>query len=260
MSPTDDGSSPTLLLGRDHERYGRFVVRRVSPHTSAAISPGADEVFAATAQKRHVNEDALLVLEDYRHTVICVADAHFGRESSEQLLERLAEELRPVPENPERLDALLERMSRERSRDDHDSETTLVICILDRLFRQAFGVSFGDSSVFRAAPGELPQRENEKTSGFVSPARPRSLAPGNARHFAFSPAQGDLLLVFTDGVDECCYRDPDQSITPAVMQDLLRRTEDDTHVIAVALTQLALRGVRGAPGGQDNVALVVTRA
>jgi serine/threonine protein phosphatase PrpC len=259
VTPGDTPRTTKLLLGRDHEEYGRITIAPVSAHTVAALSAGADVAFAATTQKHHPNEDGLLVLEDARHTVICVADAHFGRESSERLLERLAVELAHVPENPERLDAVLTRLARSRSDDQYDSETTLTICILDRLFRQAFGVSYGDSSVVHASAGEMPQRENRQTSGFVTLARPASLDPARAEHFAFSPASGDLILAFTDGVDECCYRDPDRSISPEVLHDLLTRTGDDPEVVIRELTQLALQGVAGNPGGQDNVALVVTR-
>ena len=250
---------PLLLLGRDHEEYGRFTLVRVSAHTAAALSAGADEVFAAASQKLHPNEDALLVHEDARHTLVCVADAHFGREASERLLERLAQELVPVPENPEQLDAVLRRLAAEKRRDDLASETTLTILVLDRMFRQAFGVSFGDSSVVVARPGEIPQRENRQTSSYVTPARPRTLSPGDADHFAFSPAAGDLVLVFTDGIDECCYRDPDRSISPEVLRELLERVGSEPECVCRELTDLALLGVDGHPGGQDNVALVVTR-
>jgi len=248
-----------LLLGRDHEEYGHVSVVRVSPRTACAISAGADAEFAAQTQKLHVNEDALLVREDARHTVACVADAHFGREASEALIERLAEALDPVPENPERLAAVLQDVARGRARSPARSATSLAICILDRLFRQAFGVSYGDSSVVHVVRGELPQRENRSTTAYVSPSVPSSLAPDHAETFAFSPGEGDLILVFTDGVDECCYRDPDRSVTPEVLHELLARTGHEPEKVARELARLALDGVNGHPGGQDNLALIATR-
>ena len=259
MRPTASRPARHLLLGRDHERYGDVTVIPVSPATACAISAGVDPEFARTTQKEHVNEDALLVREDERHTVMCVADAHFGRQASERLIARVDALLDPVPENPERLAALLSALAEERTDDDYGSETTLVVCILDRLFRQAFGLSYGDSSVVRAPAGEVPRRENRPSAGFVTLARPRSLAPEDAEPFAFSPAAGDLLLVFTDGIDECCYRDPDRSVTPEAMGALLQRTGHDPELVARELGELALRGVDGHPGGQDNLALAVTR-
>ena len=256
---TNASPATTLLLGRDHEEYGRFAVARVSEHTVCAISAGADQEFALTTQKEHTNEDAIFVFEDDRHTVICVADAHFGRESSERLIERLAQDLLPVPQNPEQLDAVFAAMAKEKATQSYASETTLTVCILDRMFRQAFGLSFGDSSVVHVAPGELPQRENERDSRFVSLAKPSSLSPERGTRLSFSPRAGDLLLVFTDGVDECCYRDPDRSIGPEQMHALIQRTGPEPESIARDLTQLALAGVDGNPGGQDNIALVVTR-
>lgn len=259
MKSTDPTRRPVLLLGRDHEEYGRVSVVPVSEHTACAISPGADAEFAEKTQKVHVNEDALLVLEDARHTVACVADAHFGREASEELVARLAEALDPVPENPERLAAVMRQMAGVRTRSSARSASSLVICILDRMFRQAFGLSYGDSSVVHVVPGELPQRENRPTISYVSPFDPASLAPENAEPFAFSPGKGDLILVFTDGVDECCYRDPDRSVTPEAMHAVVARSDHEPETVARDLARLALTGVDGHPGGQDNVALIATR-
>ncbi len=252
------GPTIRLLLGRDHETLGALDVVAVSPHTACVLAAGADGAYDPAAAKTHPNEDALLVIEDARHTVLAVADAHFGREASEELLTLLRDALLPVPENPERLAAVFARLAAARPPSRHGSETTLAVCILDRLFRQAFGLAFGDSSVMRMAPGADPLLVHERSQEFVSAADPPSLDPRGAQRFAFSPARGELLLVFTDGVNECCYRDPDRSLTAERMGELLRTGPSDAPAVVETLARAALEGVGGHAGGEDNVALAVT--
>ena len=63
-----------------------------------------------------------------------------------------------------------------------------------------------------------------------------------------------------DGIDQCHYRQPETSVTPRHLRSLLAETGPEPSRYAQALVELALRGVDGNPGGQDNIALVVTRA
>ncbi len=217
------------------------------------------EFLRQSTAKYDVNEDAALVLEDCRHTVLCVADAHFGRASSEEIIGALADALIPVPQNPSELDDVLRELAGRPAEKRHVSETTLVICVYDRMFKQAFGVSFGDSSLVRVDGDGVAHLMNEKTTGFVSLVTPGSLHPDNAQCFAFSPRPGDLLIAYTDGIDECCYRDPDRSISLSLLAETIRATGGEPAEIAEALTLLALAGVAGQPGGQDNLALTLTR-
>ncbi len=248
-----------LLLGRDHETYGAHHVLPVSATTACAISAGGDEAFAEELAKTHVNEDAVLVVETERHTLLCVADAHFGREASEHVLVALRAALTTIPENAQQLAAIFDELARTRWKVKYSSETTLAICIYDRLFRQAFGLSFGDSTVTRVTAGRPAARANERTNAFVSLARPRSVRPRGARHFAFSPGPDELIVVFTDGVDECCYREPERGVSPVHLGHALTPVLDDPRAAADTLTRLALAGVDGHPGGQDNIAVCVTR-
>ena len=269
VSPPTAPAGVSLLLGRDHEAYGAHERVSISAHTAATISPGSDvEFLRQSTAKYDVNEDALLVFEDGRHTVLCVADAHFGKASSEDLICALANALLPVPQNPHELDDVLRDLADRRPASRDTSETTLLICIYDRMFKQAFGVSFGDSSLVHvvgagvdgvdgASSAEL---MNEKTTGFVSLSNPDSLHPDDARHFAFSPRAGDLLIAYSDGIDECCYRDPDRSISLDLLAETVRTCGGAPIEVAQALTQLALAGVNGHPGGQDNLVLALTRA
>jgi len=248
-----------VMLGRDHERYGAYGLAQVSSNTVAAMSVGSDEDFAAEHPKQHPNEDALLVIEDKRRTVMCVADAHYGRESSEELITLLRDLFKPVPGTPEELDDALRGLSREKRSGRHMSETTLLIAVYDRLFRQGFGLSFGDSSLVIARPRTLPERQGRKNKMFVSMTEPRSLRPRNADHINFTAKQGDLLVAYTDGIDECCYREPDRGITPRVLQSLLDGRMDDPKAATEAVVGKALKGVDGWAGGQDNIALIVSK-
>ncbi len=248
-----------VMLGKDHERYGAYGLAQVSANTVAAMSVGSDEKFASDHPKQHPNEDALLVIEDKRRTVLCVADAHYGRESSEELIVLLRELFKPVPGTPEELDVALRNISREKRTGRHMSETTLLIAIYDRLFRQGFGLSFGDSSLVLARPRSLPEKQNRKNKMFVSMTEPKSLRPSNADHIHFSAAPGDLLIAYTDGIDECCYREPDRGVTPPIMQMLVDGRADDPKGAAEAIVGTALKGVGGWAGGQDNIALIVSK-
>jgi hypothetical protein len=261
VNPSSAPAGVELLLGRDHEEYGAFNLVSISANTAATISPGSDvDYLRASKAKYDVNEDAALVFEDARHTVMCVADAHYGRNASDALISTLADALSPVPQNPAELDNVLRDLAEARTKDRYASETTLLVCIHDRLFRQTFGVSFGDSSLVHIDADGNATLVSEKTPTFVSPTDPQSLRPSRAKHFALSPKPGDLLIAYTDGIDECCYRDPDRSITLDILGQTVTSCDADVQAIARAITELALAGVGDQPGGQDNLALVVTRA
>ena len=72
-------------------------------------------------------------------------------------------------------------------------------------------------------PGQQPEQINRKGADYVTLARPGSLGDAESDSFSFSCAKGD----------------------PRTVLD--------------AVMRLALTGVKGTPGGQDNAALIVTR-
>ncbi len=234
----------------------------VSEHTSCAMSLGSDVAFQTEQAKKDPNEDALLVVEERDLTVLCVADAHFGKSSAEDLILRIEDALRHIPRNPDELNELLTALSRAKRpprRERRPSETSLLIAIHNRMFQQCFGASYGDSTFVHARPGGTPVRKNERKQWFVSPSSPKTLRPRGAATFEFSTKPGDLLLAFTDGIDECCYREPDRSITEFVLGATLNAAGHAPRPVVDALTKLALGGVNGNPGGQDNIALAVVR-
>ncbi len=133
---------------------------------------------------------------------------------------------------------------------------TLLIAVYDRSAHEGFGLSFGDSTF--AIVGETGYRQPIGAPGayYVSPARPGSLNLEVSDTFAFTGNPRDLLLAYTDGIDECHYGEPGNSITPQIMEELWRETGNEPEAFVRRLVELALAGVGGHQGGQDNVALV----
>ncbi|MBW2723532.1 MAG: SpoIIE family protein phosphatase [Deltaproteobacteria bacterium] len=252
-----------LQLGCDHTEYGTYVLGRISQRTVWAISVGADRgspSLAAKGDKSFPNEDALLAIEQGDRVVLAVADAHFGRESSHDLLRDLAVKLVTVPGTSEELAGLLQELAEQEPGPPQRSATTLVVGVYDRAAREGFGVSFGDSTF--AVVGESGQQRTVETRGsyYVTPAHPAGLQPELADWFSFSAGANDLLLAYTDGIDECHYCRPETSITPEIMARLWRETGSDPEAYVRRLVELALSGVDENPGGQDNIAVVAARA
>ena len=70
---------------------------------------------------------------------------------------------------------------------------------------------------------------------------------------------GDLVVAFTDGVDECHYGKPESSVRIDHVAELFG-VVSSVEVFVEALGALALSGVDGHPGGQDNLAIAATEA
>lgn len=251
------------MLGSDHNEYGGYALARLSERMAWAISVGADRASPSLSAKgdvRYPNEDALLAVESGDRVALVVADAHFGRESSHDLLSDLAGLLPPIPADLAALAGVLRQLARRDPAPDYDSETSLVVVVYDRAVRAGFGFSFGDSTF--AIVGEAGHRRPTGSPGawYVSPARPGSVNPDVADTFAFEAAPGDLLLAYTDGIDECHYGEPATSVTPEIMAALWRDTGGEPDAYVRRLVELALAGVDGHPGGQDNLAVAAAKA
>jgi hypothetical protein len=100
---------------------------------------------------------------------------------------------------------------------------------------------------------------NRKNRDYVSPWSAGALDPRRALEFGFSVAPGELVVAFTDGVDECHYGKPDTSIGKRHLWNLLPDAGGSPEHYVRALAELALQGVGGNPGGQDNLAIAATR-
>lgn len=260
-APDDQRLGRLLLLGEDYGTYGAVGVTRVGSHASAAISVGGDPNSPShqfKADPNTPNEDALCVMEAGTWSAYAVADAHYGPESSHQLISRLHQMLNKIrPTDPDHLGQMVEFL-RQGDPASTESETTLLISVYDRVQRKGFGVSFGDSSFAVAGVGKTAEAANHKDSRYVS-TRGRSTLRGGS-WFSFTANPGDMMLCFTDGVDECHYRSPQTSIQPRHLDTAVAEANGDTLDAANGIISMALSGVDGHPGGQDNIALVVASA
>jgi hypothetical protein len=67
---------------------------------------------------------------------------------------------------------------------------------------------------------------------------------------------GDMVLAFTDGIDECHYRRPATSMLPHhIVASVAEGQRRPPEVVAI-LARQALGGVDGNLGGQDNIAVL----
>lgn len=157
-SDIDAASTPTggqvLLRGRDHPHLGACVVAEVDMNLAAAMSAGS------TPKKRRwtsdPNEDAAAVLEGNGAAALAVADAHFGHESSERVIEYVLDALGDEPPDASLSDAQLVNLffhagvavQRETTRADSrhpDTRTTLALALISSEAVQ--WAALGDSCV-----------------------------------------------------------------------------------------------------------------
>lgn len=250
----------TLLLGRDNPAFDTYATRvQRGGATACTISAGSSSA-SPKGQLEVPNEDALLVVDEGARTLLAVCDAHFGHESSHELIERFSGLERPVARNPLALfDALL-ALADPSETARYASETTLLVAVWDRGAQAGFGFSFGDSTLIVVGPEATPQPCNRKSSAYVQPCEPASLDPRRGHELEFRARPGELIVAFTDGIDECNYRSPDTSIQPRHLQAMLTRSGSDPERFVRGLTELALSGVDGNPGGEDNIALIASLA
>lgn len=252
-----------LLLGRDHGDYGRYELRRPTPDTACALTVGADPASPSRAYKGDLaipNEDALLLVEQGPRVLLAVADAHFGHRPSHDLLAALDAAVAEVPAAPGELAALLRGLAAGPPAGDYPGRTSLLVAVLDRAAGGGFGWSFGDSSCAVCGPGGARWPVNAHSHDFVSLVEPATLAPEDGDPFAFRAGPGELVLAFTDGIDGCHYGYPETSVGETELCEVFTSAGADPEGHARRLVELALGGVRGAPGGQDNIALVVAAA
>ncbi len=251
--------STLLLLGRDHCTYGHHVVARCGDRARGAISVGADVDSPAREYKGDLavpNEDAALAIDEGDRVLLAVADAHFGHQSSHDLLRALVLEAAPVPANPAELERVLARVAAQPARQDYASETSFAVAVLDRREGRGFGWSFGDSSIALVGADLDADPLHRREMAFVSPVRPESLAFDRGHRFAFAAGSGEAMLAYTDGIDECHYRSPETSVTPALIRAEWCAAAGNLDAFLDGVVRRALRGVDGHPGGQDNIAIL----
>ncbi len=252
-------SSSLLLLGEQFGDYGRVHLEAIpAAGITAAISAGASPNTPALRSKGSPdvpNEDGLLARCEGPRVLLAVADAHFGHRASHDLLRALDTRLDRIPLAPQELADLIESIPLRESADR--SESTLLVVVLDRKAGQGFGYSFGDSALAVVGPERAEFLSRPRTTFVALRDEVRPLID-EAESLLFFTRPQDLLLLFTDGIHECHYGSPSTSVGTAQLQRCYASCGNDPRSFAQRLTQLAMRGVGGHPGGQDNIALLVS--
>ena len=240
-----------MLLGVNYSNYGEVCLKSLG-EAVACISTGADRESPSLGFKgdpNHPNEDALLVRRKGSRYLMAVADSHFGNQASHVLMQRLAGAPFPVSE-VELLQTVMEIQEPELV---HGAGSTLVVTLVDRDKGAGVGFSAGDSSLITIGSEGLTHHvpHNHRFYYFQQP-----LSEDEWCRFEYRLSPGNVVLLFTDGVNECHYRNPETSIQDSHIWELWERADGDVEGFVGLLAQLALDGVVGHPGGQDNVALI----
>lgn len=245
-----------LWLGRDHIDYGEASHAGLGA-AMAALSVGSDKnspSMAFKADPSHPNEDALLVKRRDNLYLLAVSDAHFGIEASHRLLERLA--AHDMPRS--RLDLLKLCLEIQKPHEVAFSGTTLVVALYDEQTGQVIALSTGDSTL--ATLDETGwKRQNEHNKRYL---RLDGLSyPDTWCEIELQLNPGAVLVLHTDGIDECHYNRPATSLTAERIEAIWNATPGSSSrsrlpIFCRDLVQAALAGVEGHPGGQDNIALV----
>lgn len=261
MSPSESALERLLLLGRDVSVYGEIETRAShGGRVALAGSVGGDPESPALAFKGSrdtPNEDAALALVDDARTLLAVADAHHGAHASHALLQALHDEADAIPGNPAALLRMLQALPYAVDPESPDSATSLLVLVHRAELHAGFGFAFGDATATLVGEGRDARPLHRPSAAFVVPGEPATLDSAAASFFEFDTRPGDLLVAFTDGVNECCYRRPERSPGDAERAALFDTTGADAGAYARALAELSLAGRPDAPGGQDNLAIAV---
>lgn len=233
------------MTGVDYLEYGQLAVATAG-QLVAAISVGADPASPSLQFKGAVpNEDALSGRDDDLFARLVVADAHFGNQSSASLVRAIHLSPFDVPAPPVFISTPAV----------DGSATSLTSVWLDREEGRVQVDWFGDSLALRFRRGKPPKVLVEADDRFTVP---QGFAWHDAARASFSVEPGDVLVAFTDGVNECHYRHPATSVTVAHMRTMFEKA-GDVETFVRLLGNAALTGIDGAPGGQDNIAIVAVQ-
>lgn len=258
-----------LLRG---EAFGAFGVAASvvveAGRSAGAITVGGEYVRQWKGHLLAPNEDCAFVCDDGERTLLVVCDGHHGASASHALIDAFATALLPdaLPDGPLALTQLVHRALAAASTaepaaldvDEVDSATTMLVVLVDRAQRRLFGLCSGDSSAWIVPAAGSPVPCTEKGDDYVVPWRPETFLDWPPRPLSAAIVPGDLVVLFTDGIDECHRHEPETSIQAGHIAALRARLGEPAS-FAAALVELALRGVDGNPGGQDNATVLVTR-
>lgn len=262
MGASEIRRETSLLLGRDYPVFGSYELRVQADQRSAcAITVGSDPDTPARLTKGDPtvpNEDAVLLIDEGPRTLLAVADSHYGHEASHELLAALST-INPIPTNPLELFEAILATSDLAGFVPPACETTLLAAVVARDDNTGFAVSYGDSTLLIVGSETEPMPLNRLDQNYVTPTARESLAPSLAHEVHFRAGPGDLVVVFTDGIDHCHRGNPDTSVRAHHHAEIQARTRGAAQYVR-ELLELAMAGVDGNPGGQDNIAVAATTA
>lgn len=263
-------SHSAALFGEDHDEVAAYAMCSVGvpssgrPLTCCAISVGDVAALVRKGGTEVPNEDCLYAYDDGRYVIHIIADGHHGHEASHDLVEALGnayDEHGPTLDTEESLE-LAHRASLVAGDPDAAlsvSRSTLLIARLDRREGRLGGVSLGDSPLFIGSVETGVRRVVEPNTRYVAPWDPELLGvAAEGSRFSVPVNSGEWILSCSDGVTECHYGTPDTSIQPSDIDSLMIRACGSPDAFVELLAALALTGVRGHPGGEDNVAIVAS--
>ncbi|MBS2034758.1 SpoIIE family protein phosphatase [bacterium] len=240
-----------LLLGESAQQMGEFRDLHLEG-LSAFISAGSDPDSPSMIHKGSkacINEDAAAVVRADGRLLLAVADGHHGHEVSHHLIQRIHEMAVP----PRRMGQLSLWLGAEGLLNDQLGGSALLIAVVDEQSGAVFGFSFGDCSVVTLSPGGVRWR-NTPNQIYLRSEQPVPIELAST--FDFVLKSGEVLLLFTDGINECCYRNAHLSVQTNHLKSLYEDLGSDVKKLGAALVNLALTGVDGNPGGQDNLSVV----
>lgn len=249
-----------LLLGQDYKTYGNIGVCELDGRTACAISVGADKHSPSLANKGNAlfpNEDAVLMQRHDNLLIMAVADAHYGHWASHALMAGLVQSCaanKQITNKPDALYNLLFSIPENLKEPDQTSASTAIVVCINTNNGKGVGLSYGDSTAMLINRQEV-VRINQKNANFVTINVPDSFNPEYADEFEFTMQPNETLLLFTDGIDECNYCSPATSVNEQHIMELYHQPSKDLCDYIIKLVDLALKGVNGNPGGQDNIAI-----
>ncbi len=211
-----------------------------------------------------INEDCALAFDDGRRVVHAVADGHHGHEASHRTVELLAgvlEDSAGLLTPAEALAALhLRWLEAEAEAEADGSRCTLALLSIDRAEGLLEGICLGDSGVFVGNMETGVRRVVPPNNFYVAPWDLGSQGIPPSAHFKVPVRSGDWVMTCSDGIHECRYETPDESIGTQELESLMIRAGRSPEAFVESALRLALAGVGGHPGGEDNLALTVSIA
>ncbi len=255
----DPTTRSVTLLGSSFVEPGKIELRSVGETSACAISVGSVEAIARKKKGAAPNEDALYLDDDGSYAIHLVADGHYGVEASEALVQSLGElfdEEGPTAEAYQ-LYGMMAQAWRKRE-PLGKSRSTFVVAAVRRPSGAVRGFSVGDSACFLVRTDGSVERLDDPSRHYLAPWDYYSLGVPSTSHFEADVAPGDVVICCTDGVTECHYGNPERSVQPVDVAEVVARHRGEARAIAETLGLLALTGVRNEPGGEDNFSISVS--